>query len=236
VKTFDANTSALLAEQRDLWPTLAPTVDLGFTLYGGTALSLRLGHRASIDFDFFSDKPLLKRELQSLPALRNAQVIQDEPTALTVLATTKTESVKLSFFGGISFGRVSEPELTNDHVLEVASMYDLFATKLKVLFDRVDAKDYRDIAAILRAGHHLDEGLAAGRALFGSQFQPAEVLKFLTYFEGATFNELSKADREILEKSATAVTNIPNMTIISKALAQRRGLGQSISPNTQRCR
>jgi hypothetical protein len=40
--------------QRALWPELAATPE-SFTLYGGTALALRLGHRASVDFDFFSN-------------------------------------------------------------------------------------------------------------------------------------------------------------------------------------
>lgn len=31
---------------------------LGFALYGGTAIALRLGHRTSVDFDFFNDRPL----------------------------------------------------------------------------------------------------------------------------------------------------------------------------------
>jgi hypothetical protein len=36
---------------------------LGFVLYGGTAIALRLGHRPSIDFDFFTDRTVNKGEL-----------------------------------------------------------------------------------------------------------------------------------------------------------------------------
>ncbi len=35
----------------------------GFYLAGGTALALRLGHRISIDLDFFSTQPFLPPEL-----------------------------------------------------------------------------------------------------------------------------------------------------------------------------
>ena len=35
----------LPAEQRALWDELAPLRQLGFVLYGGTAIALRLGHR-----------------------------------------------------------------------------------------------------------------------------------------------------------------------------------------------
>lgn len=44
--------AALPDEQRRLWPALADVPD-AFVLYGGTALALRLGHRSSVDFDFF---------------------------------------------------------------------------------------------------------------------------------------------------------------------------------------
>ena len=41
--------------QKRLWPELGMARKLGFTLYGGTAIALRLGHRDSVEFDFFSD-------------------------------------------------------------------------------------------------------------------------------------------------------------------------------------
>ncbi len=33
-----------------------PRIPSGFVLYGGTAIALRLGHRSSQDFDFFSSQ------------------------------------------------------------------------------------------------------------------------------------------------------------------------------------
>lgn len=35
-------------EQKKLWPQLAAARDLGFVLYGGTAVALQLGHRVSV--------------------------------------------------------------------------------------------------------------------------------------------------------------------------------------------
>jgi hypothetical protein len=46
----------LPAAQRRLWDELA-AVPAEFVLYGGTAIALHLGHRQSIDFDFFASKP-----------------------------------------------------------------------------------------------------------------------------------------------------------------------------------
>ena len=44
-------------EQRRLWPNLSE-VPKHFVLYGGTAIALRLGARQSVDFDFFTERPL----------------------------------------------------------------------------------------------------------------------------------------------------------------------------------
>jgi len=49
--------------QRRLWPSLAGLAEAGFVLYCGTAIALRCGHRVTVDFDFFSDRPLDRQQL-----------------------------------------------------------------------------------------------------------------------------------------------------------------------------
>jgi hypothetical protein len=56
VNTFEPRLDVLPPSQVALWPDLR-AVRESFVLYGGTALALRLGHRASVDFDFFSFYP-----------------------------------------------------------------------------------------------------------------------------------------------------------------------------------
>lgn len=51
--TFTPRLNILPEAQRQLWPALDETDSLGFVLYGGTAIALRVGHRPSVDFDFF---------------------------------------------------------------------------------------------------------------------------------------------------------------------------------------
>lgn len=51
---FTPNLRTLPTAQRALWLELEATPD-HFMLYGGTALALYLGHRTSVDFDFFSN-------------------------------------------------------------------------------------------------------------------------------------------------------------------------------------
>ena len=70
--------------QRQLWPQLQGSVGLGFTLYGGTAIALRLGHRTSVDFDFFSPRPLDRVAMRNaFPFLAKSTVLQDQANALT---------------------------------------------------------------------------------------------------------------------------------------------------------
>jgi predicted nucleotidyltransferase component of viral defense system len=76
--------------------------------------------------------------------------------------------------------------MTADGVMVVASLADLMAHKLKVILQRIEAKDYRDVAAMLKYGMRLDEAMAGACALFGKTFQQSESLKALVYFKGAT--------------------------------------------------
>jgi Nucleotidyl transferase AbiEii toxin, Type IV TA system len=64
---FNPRLDILPDVQQRLWPELAQTPD-NFTLYGGTAIALRLGHRQSVDFDFFALTSSFEPP-QQLPAL-----------------------------------------------------------------------------------------------------------------------------------------------------------------------
>ena len=92
--------------QKEFWDELAGAIPAQFVLYGGTAVALRLGHRHSVDFDFFSDQSLgADRLLAAMPSLKPATTLDRKPDTVTVSVPMPSGEVKLSFFGGISFGR-----------------------------------------------------------------------------------------------------------------------------------
>jgi hypothetical protein len=223
IATINPKLAKLLPGQKRLWPMLRPGVELGFVLYGGTAISLQLGHRCSVDFDFFHDRPLEKERIRAaFPFMGRATVLQDAPEILSVLACTargRTNGVKVSFFGGLGFGRVGEPLLTRDGVLEVASLEDLMAHKLRVILARPEKRDYEDLAAMIRAGRSVAQGLAAARAMFGRPFQPAAALKALVYFEDGDLASLTPADRNALIAAASATSELPSVKVRSRQLA-----------------
>ena len=221
--SFKPRLDVLPLEQQQLWSALRPAASLGYTLYGGTAIALRLGHRESVDFDFFSAQALDRKALlAAFQFLVNSTTLQDQGDAWVVLAPANTSSqqrVKLSFFGPIAFGRVGEPDFTEDGVLRVASLDDLMATKLKVILQRAEAKDYRDIAAMINAGISLARGLASARLLFGSNFQPSESLKALVYFNDGDLGTLSHSEKQTLVDEVKRIRELPQVSLISQSLS-----------------
>jgi hypothetical protein len=217
-RCFEPQLDVLPPAQREIWPQLKPAARLSFVLYGGTAVALCLGHRVSLDFDFFRDEPLDKDDLRrALRFLADASIFQDEVNTLAVSVKTGAAAVKLSFFGGIRFGRVGEPLQTVDGVLLVASLDDLLATKLKATLDRAEARDYRDIAAMLRHGVSLERGLGAFQTIFRGE--PATVLRALGWFQDGDLPSLSRADRDVLTRARDRVKEVPSVPTASPRLA-----------------
>jgi hypothetical protein len=208
--------------QKRIWPALGWTKTNGFVLYGGTAIALWCGHRASIDFDFFTDKQLnhkiIHQELQKSGI--TIHVIQDEKNSISLFS--EPGNVKLSFFGDLSIGRVGAPTQTDDGILSVASPLDLLGTKLKVIMQRAEAKDYIDIAQLLRDGSSLSQGLGAARSMYGAAFAPAESLRALTFFDDGDLPTVNTQTRQELRIEAAKVSQvfpIPIIDIVSKQLS-----------------
>jgi Nucleotidyl transferase AbiEii toxin, Type IV TA system len=220
MRTFKPHFEILPSAQQVLWPSLKPTASLGFALYGGTAVALQLGHRTSVDFDFFTHLPLDRAALYAaLPFLSEAQVLQEEPNALSLTLSVEGQgAVKLSFFGTIGFGRVGAPLQTEDGVLQVGSLEDLMGTKLKTILQRAQAKDYQDIAAMIESKVSISQGLATAQLFFGRTFQPSESLKAMTYFGDGDLHTLTTKERGLLIDAAKKVRDLPVATLLSDKL------------------
>jgi hypothetical protein len=99
--------------------------------------------------------------------LNGAEIAQRKENTLTV-SVVRGAPIKVSFFGGLSFGQVGEPELSEDGVLAVASLLDIGGLRSSVVQVRAESKDYRDLLALLQSGIPLSALLGAGKALYGS--------------------------------------------------------------------
>lgn len=193
----------LAPPQRAFWDRVAHSVPRRFVLYGGTAVALRYGHRQSAGFDYFSDGPLGREQLEkALPAIKAGQVLQQSKESLTVRLDIDGEPVRLSFFGEIGFGRVGEPDIIK-HRVAIASPIDLLATKLKTLHDRIEARDYLDIEALLRSGLTLNQGIAAAAALFGNSINMLDTAKAVAWLkDGGLDKALPATTRTFLTKAS----------------------------------
>ena len=200
--SFEPRLDILPPAQRRLWNELGATPE-HFVLYGGTAIALRLGHRHSEDFDFFSDEAFSPRKLKAeVTYLRDAETIEAGTNTLTCVAE-RGGPVKVSFFGGWNLNRVGEPERVGP--IWIASPLDLLALKLGVLPEREAAKDYWDMDALLGAGLDLTQGFAAAQAVYGPQFNPYISLKALTCFVGGDLHRLDAATRQRLTTAAESI-------------------------------
>lgn len=217
--TFEPRLDILPPAQRRLWDELNASPS-HFVLYGGTAIALRLGHRKSEDFDFFSNRSFdPERLVKEVAYLRDATVRQVGENTL-VCEVRRDGRVQVGFYGNQEMRRVGEPDRAANGVW-VASLMDLACTKLKTILFRPALKDYLDLDAILLAGIKLSDALAAARALYPSPYVPYLSLKALTHFTDGDLPQLPADVQKRLSSAAKAtmplVENLP-------PVATRRGI------------
>ena len=212
--------------QRRLWAELGST-PASFVLYGGTAIALHLGHRTSVDFDFFSDQDLDQDQLLiDVPYLANAVITHREPNTLSC-RVDRGGPVQLSFFGLPRLRRLRPPILAPDNGLPVADLFDLAGAKAAVVQVRAEAKDYLDIDALMTMGGiELTVALACAQLIHGCQFNAQVTLKALSYFDDGNVSSLPAATKDRLAQAARRVDldGLPAiMASISAAFPGGRG-------------
>lgn len=150
-----------------------------FYLAGGTGLALHVGHRRSIDLDFFTSEPLnedaLLDRVKRLPDLVLAQ--KDRETLHATIGETK-----------VSFLGYHYPLLFPLHEfmeLWVADPKDIACMKISAVLSRGTKRDFIDLYFVAQ-----DHSLMLLMDLFRKKYARSRlnlmsVLKSLTYFEGA---------------------------------------------------
>jgi hypothetical protein len=209
---FTPKLNILPPPQQRLWVELNTTPP-EFTLYGGTALALRLGHRFSVDFDFFGSTTFKAAQLRArVPYLAGGQTIQEEPNTLT-MNLDRGGHVQVSFMGVPTLGQIEPHEQVAGPAFKVASLLDLSGMKAAVVYQRAEAKDYLDIHALLtQAKIPLPLMLAAAQAIYGDEFNPLIALKAISYHDDATLAALPEA----LRRDLIAAVRQVNMSTLPK--------------------
>jgi len=110
-----------------------------FYLAGGTAVALHLGHRISVDLDFYSpehfDVTMLDMKLQNIPGYRRDRLAED--TLLGAL-----EDLRISFFW-YRYDLLGEPIIAFD--TRILQLPDLAAMKIEAIAQRNTKRDFIDL-------------------------------------------------------------------------------------------
>lgn len=167
---------------------------------------MRLGHRRSVDFDFFCSAAFDPVHLCArVPYLDGAAVVLQAPNTLTCLVD-RHGLARVSFFGGLRINRVEDPETAVGSGVKVASLIDLAATMAELVQRRASAKDYLDLDAVTTSGGvALEDALAAAAAVHGLAFNPMPTLKALVYFDDG---DLAAVPSEVRVRLAEAVRTV----------------------------
>ena len=214
----------LPAAQRRLWNELGE-VPSEFILCGGTALALLLGHRRSIDYDFFSYQNIDARRLKStIPFLADAEVLQEERNTLTV-AVKRGKPVIVSFFGVPTLQRISLTKPLGQPKIQLASPIDLAGMKAAVVTQRVEMKDYLDLHALLtQTSLTILDALAAAAKIYGQRFNPLLSLKAIGDLQAPELAKLSPRVKRALHELVAEV----DLKTLAQDLKKRKP--------TRRCR
>jgi hypothetical protein len=170
----------ILDEKRiAILPLLHNIIADGFYLAGGTALALHIGHRDSIDFDFFTvseiDTVSLFRTIETVFTGHIIQKVQEEKNTLGIIID---ETIKISFMT-YTYPLI-EPTTPTEH-FSLASILDIGCMKLSAITSRATNKDYIDLYFILQKCP-LQTLLDACEKKFPT-IDVGLILKSLVYFE-----------------------------------------------------
>ena len=116
-------------------------IGVRFYLAGGTALALQIGHRRSVDLDFFSpteDIPSVRAVLENVLDPFHATLADSAWGNLVYLV----QGVRIGFYG---YGHPLAASLVESEGLRLASVEDIALMKLDALLSRAARKDFYDL-------------------------------------------------------------------------------------------
>lgn len=164
-----------------------------FTLAGGTAMMLQIGHRLSYDFDCFSTVPLSKILPTSVHKIFGESLIVEVDEEWMYSVRTKDGIV-------VSFVHHPYPTLRKPVRTEFLPLFhldDLAANKANVIGRRPAWRDYVDLFFFLKWKMYSMEALITlASKKFASEFNPKLFLQQLVYFE-----DVREAETTFLKES-----------------------------------
>ncbi|MEW6619527.1 MAG: nucleotidyl transferase AbiEii/AbiGii toxin family protein [bacterium] len=151
-----------------------------YYLVGETGVALQLGHRQSLDLDFFTPMDI-DTNLCIERLIEKGDFILEKKSPNTVIGIF--EGTKVSFF------KYPYPLLfsTKDFMgIKVADILDIACMKMDAISSRGSRRDFIDLYVICQQKRHLREILGFFREKYKSvNYNIIHILKSLTYFDDA---------------------------------------------------
>lgn len=181
-----------------------------FYLAGGTAVALHLGHRQSIDFDFFSEKKIdTPKLIEALNTIPDIEIDTEGP----IIVQGNIAGVSFSF---IEYAYpLLQQTIDGPSELSVADLMDLGCMKVIAISQRGSRKDFIDLYYLLKDKLRLYDILETIPLKFRKvKIDPIHLLRSLTYFVDAEKQPMPymlktfdwEACKRILTNHAIAVT------------------------------
>ncbi|MGB9706570.1 MAG: nucleotidyl transferase AbiEii/AbiGii toxin family protein [Microgenomates group bacterium] len=165
-------------------------------LAGGTALALYLGHRTSLDFDFYTSKEFSRSEILDL-----LKKISDEKN-ITISSLENNNFVGVIDKVNVSIFHYPYKllgELVNLRHISLASLEDIAAMKIVAVIQRPAKRDYIDIFYLLKR-YSLERILDwAGKKY--PNFNPYLALRALSFFDDVEDEKIEERGIKILDKN-----------------------------------
>lgn len=188
----------ILDEKRTaILPLLAKLENEKFYLAGGTGLALIIGHRDSLDFDFFKKEDFDTEKLfERIKEIFGEQRIVKTQEEKNTLSVEIDNGIKLSFFS-FPYELIGSPIKTE--YFPIAAVEDIACMKLSAITSRSVLKDYVDIYFILKY-RSLEEILGTLKIKMSS-LDVLLALKSLVYFDDISMQPIIfKREKVSLEK------------------------------------
>ena len=157
----------------------------GFSLVGGTALSLLYGHRISVDLDLFSNQPF-----------ENNIIIDAIEKKFKTSFVNRSTNPRFGIFGFIDEVKIDiirhphpliRPELNLEDI-RMFSTEDIIAMKVQAILGRGKKKDFWDIAELLQH-FSMADFIRFHKEKYATQNLLITVPQAITYFADAEESE-----------------------------------------------
>jgi len=188
----DLTLNILPSSQLDLFELLSNTDFISdFYLAGGTGLALQIGHRQSIDFDFFMSYDFnTTKIIQELESIGHFELQNEEKNTVNGILN----HVRISFLG-------YKYTIINPFIyyrkIKIAHELDIAAMKLSAISGRGNKKDFIDLYFILKK-YSLDTILRFYEKKYGKGLaNDYHLIKSLVYFADAEEQAMPKMIEQI---------------------------------------